>query len=253
MIIATIEGQAVISAANITRIAQAGAQVRLPLGGANDLEVVGPPSEPEPFDVEAISQAPIPLLERNVAVGAPISVTNVTPTNTPAQVVPTSALPCTPRTDWTATYTIGRGDTLFNIASRFNLTLAQLQQGNCISNPNQITVGQVLRVPFQLATAAPPTATVPAGTPTPTNPNLRADSTTLKAGECTTIRWDVANISQVYFEGQPTVGSSTQQVCPERSKTYTLLVVHPDNTQVPYTVRIEVVASQETEEPSRTG
>lgn len=251
MTIATIEGQAIVSAFNTTRIAQAGAQVRLPLGGADSLQVVGAPSQPEPFNVQDVSQAPIPLLERNVAVGPAISPTNqpaATNTTASVQVQSTSALPCTPRADWTATYTILRGDTLFAVAQKFNLTLQQLQQANCISDPNVLQVGQALRVPFQLATSAPPT-TAPVGTATPTNPNLRADKTFLKPGECTTIRWDVANISQVYFEGQPTVGSSSQQVCPSTSSTYTLLVVYPDNKQVPFTLRIDVALPTTTEEP----
>ena len=250
MTIATIEGQAIVSAFNTTRIAQPGAQVRLPLGGADSLQVVGAPSEPEPFDVQSVSQAPIPLLERNVAVGPAISPSNQpAATNTIVSIPATAAqTACTPRADWTATYTIQRGDTLFAVAQRFNLTLAQLQQANCISDPNLIQVGQALRVPFQLATSAPAT-TAPVGTATPTNPNLRADKTFLKPGECTTIRWDVANVSQVYFEGQPTVGSSSQQVCPTTSSTYTLLVVHPDGKQVPYTLRIEVALPTTTEEP----
>ncbi|MEO8607379.1 MAG: LysM peptidoglycan-binding domain-containing protein [Chloroflexota bacterium] len=257
MTIATIEGQAIISAFNTTRIAQAGAQVRLPLGGADNLQVVGAPSEPEPFDVQAVSQAPIPLLERNVSIGPAISTTNQQPaaTNTTTISIPaTTAVQtaCTPRADWTAPYVIQRGDTLFAVAQRFNLTLAQLQQANCISDPNLIQVGQSLRVPFQLATSAPAT-TAPVGSPTPTDPNLRADNTFLKPGECTTIRWDVANVSQVYFEGQPTVGSSTQQVCPATSSTYTLLVIHPDGKQIPYTLRIEVALPATTEEPTKRG
>jgi len=249
MTIATIEGQAIVSAFNTTRIAQAGAQVRLPLGGSDNLQVMGAPSEPEPFDVQTVSQAPIPLLERNVAVGPAISpTTRPAPTNTSVSIPPTAALPCTPRADWAATYTIQRGDTLFAVAQRFNLTLQQLQQANCISDPNLIQVGQVLRVPFQLATRVPPT-TAPVGSPTPTNPNLRADKTFLQPGECTIIRWDVANVSQVYFEGQPTVGSSSQQVCPTTSSTYTLLVIYPDKKQVPFTLRIEVALPTITDEP----
>ncbi len=249
MTIATIEGQAIVSAFNTTRIAQAGAQIRLPLGGVDNLQVVGAPSEPEPFDVQTISQAPIPLLERNVAVGPAISpTTQPAATNTTVSVPATAVTTCTPRADWTVTYNIQRGDTLFAVAQRFNLTLQQLQQANCISDPNLIQVGQALRVPFQLATSVPPT-TAPVGSATPTNPNLRADKTFLQVGECTTIRWDVANVSQVYFEGQPTTGSSSQQVCPTTSSTYTLLVVYPDKKQVPFTVRIEVSLPTTTEEP----
>jgi LysM repeat protein len=253
MTIATIEGQAIVSAANTTRIAQAGAQVRLPLGGTDQLQVIGPPSDPEPFDVNVISQAPINLLERNVVVGPAIDPSSSPPATATVNIVaPTSSQPCAPRTDWAASYTVQRGDTLFSIAQRFNLTSAQLQQGNCIADPNRLQIGQVLRVPFTLPTSVPPTS-APVGTATPTNPNLRADSTFLQPGECTTIRWDVANISQVFFEGQPTVGS-TQQVCPRTSTTYTLLVIHPDGKQVPYTLRIEVALPQEeeTEEPPRS-
>jgi LysM repeat protein len=186
-----------------------------------------------------------------VAIGPAISpTTQPAATNTTVSVPVRTTIPttCIPRADWTVTYNIQRGDTLFAVAQRFNLTLQQLQQANCISDPNLIQVGQALRVPFQLATSVPPT-TAPVGSPTPTNPNLRADNTFLQVGECTTIRWDVANISQVYFEGQPTTGSSSQQVCPTTSSTYTLLVVYLDKKQVPFTIRIEVSLPSTTEEP----
>jgi murein DD-endopeptidase MepM/ murein hydrolase activator NlpD len=164
-------------------------------------------------------------------------------------VVPTS---CAPRADWNFSYTIQTGDTLFKVAQSFGLTVAELQQANCIADANQIQVGQVIRVPRQLATAVPqptitvqPTNTVP---PTAVNPNLRADSTQVNQGECTTIRWDVTNVSQVYFQGQP-VTTTSQQVCPRVDTTYTLLLAYQDGKQVPYSVRVLVVLPETTTTP----
>jgi LysM repeat protein len=45
------------------------------------------------------------------------------------------------------TYTVVRGDTLTSIATKFGVTAAALAQANNISNPNQISVGQVLSIP----------------------------------------------------------------------------------------------------------
>ncbi|MBZ0285905.1 MAG: LysM peptidoglycan-binding domain-containing protein [Anaerolineae bacterium] len=247
--IATIEGSAVVSAFNTTRIVQPGAKVGLLLGGSDGLEVAGPPSEPEPFDAQVIQNAPLPLLERQIIVPPPITEstnttsTPVLPTRTAAPANPT----CTPRADWTFTYTVQRGDTLFSIAQRVGLTLNQLQEGNCITNPNLLQAGQILRIPIQLvSTSAPPNTPVPTNTAVPTGPNLRADNVIINTGECTTIRWDVANVSQVYFEGQPTTGNSSQQVCPTIDTTYTLLVVYPDGKQAPFTIRVQVALPPET-------
>ena len=46
----------------------------------------------------------------------------------------------------TTTYTVVRGDTLGNIARRFNTTVANIAALNHIANPNLIYPGQVIRV-----------------------------------------------------------------------------------------------------------
>jgi hypothetical protein len=181
--IATIEGTGIVSAFDTTRVIQPGAQVRLPLGGNDGLQVIGPPSEPEPFDTAAIQRAPITLLERPITIPPPIVSATHTPPPTATIAVnpqrPTAAA-CVPRSDWTAGYTVQRGDTLFSIAQRFQLSLTDLQQGNCIANPNVILPGQVLRVPFaaiptvlptSAPTARPTLAPPPLPTNTPLNPN----------------------------------------------------------------------------------
>lgn len=239
MTIATIEGSAVVSSFNTTRIVQPGAQVRLVLGGADGLQVAGPPSEPEPFNPVEINAMPLALLERPVQLPSPIS-----PVASTATSIPT----CTPRSDWNFAYVVQSGDTMFQIAQRFGVSVEVLQQANCISNVNQIQVGQTIRVPRALATNTPSATTRPTNTPVPTpaNPNLRADKTPIQSGECTTIRWEAGNVSQVYFQGQPTSAAGSQQVCPTADTTYTLLIVDAEGKQTPYAVRIQVVLPLDT-------
>lgn len=271
LIIATIDGSAQISAFGITRTIVPGSQVRLPLGSTDGLLVIGPPSELEPFDLEAIQRAPLTLLPDQVLIPPPIvptiSVTGtptlpglpITATLPPIVIpLPPTAIPpvCVPRADWVYTYTVQAGDTLFSIAQRFGLTLAQLQTGNCIVNANLIAVGQVLRVPFPPPpppptitptfrgpgpTLQPTSTTIPIfPTDPPTDPNFRADQTTLVQGDCTNIRWSVQNVSSVLFQGEPTSTSNVVDACPQETTRYTLLVVHPNGDQVPYFLTITV-------------
>jgi LysM repeat protein len=62
------------------------------------------------------------------------------------------------------TYTVAPGDTLFAIARRFGVTVADLVQANELADPNQLAVGQVLVIPGLAATqpAPAPTDLVPA-------------------------------------------------------------------------------------------
>lgn len=74
------------------------------------------------------------------------------------------SLTCTTPAGWQA-YSVTLGDTLGTIATRFGTTVSTLQQGNCITDPNTIFVGQVIYVPSTggviLPTATPTlTATV---------------------------------------------------------------------------------------------
>ena len=62
---------------------------------------------------------------------------------------------CTTRKDWKLTYTVQANDALINIANVYNTSAAQLAQGNCLSNPNQIYVGEVLKVPGSAQPVAP--------------------------------------------------------------------------------------------------
>jgi LysM repeat protein len=53
-------------------------------------------------------------------------------------------------------YVIKKGDTLSTIAQRFGVSLADLQQLNKITNPDQITIGQKLQIPASRSPTAVP-------------------------------------------------------------------------------------------------
>jgi hypothetical protein len=84
-------------------------------------------------------------------------------------------------------------------------------------------------------TAATPTATTPAETI-----YFYADRYTIAPGECTTVRWDVEGIKEVYFQGNGVTGHDSRLVCPAATTTYTLRVVRLNGTEVFQQVTIVV-------------
>lgn len=69
----------------------------------------------------------------------------------------TDPAPSTPPTQAGGTYTVQAGDTLFAIAQRYNLTVAELASANNITNINRLSVGEVLTIPGAGAAAPPAT------------------------------------------------------------------------------------------------
>ncbi|HLE30858.1 MAG TPA: LysM peptidoglycan-binding domain-containing protein [Anaerolineales bacterium] len=83
-------------------------------------------------------------------------------------VTPPATTTSPPPSGSTTTYVVQRGDTLYLISLRFNVSISALMAANGITNPNLIFVGQRLTIP---GAGAPPTATPPPGaTPAPTTP-----------------------------------------------------------------------------------
>jgi hypothetical protein len=81
-----------------------------------------------------------------------------------------------------------------------------------------------------------PTATsgAPAPTPTATPPWPKvfwADSYYVIAGGCTTLHWNVENVTAVFLDGSETTGQNDRQVCLSQTTTYTLRVVNSAGTQ----------------------
>lgn len=78
----------------------------------------------------------------------------------PAAAVPRATSPGPAAEDWRGTYQVQSGDSLYRIARRHDVRIADLQRANSIDNPRALKPGMVLRVPGQ------GDGTAPAGTRT---------------------------------------------------------------------------------------
>ena len=89
---------------------------------------------------------------------------------------------------------------------------------------------------------APPLPVPPTATPTATPPpqaeiRFWADSTSVTQGQCTTLRWQVANIQAVWvyplgqpYDQFPVTGEGSRQVCPSFTTTYEMRVLKQDGS-----------------------
>ncbi len=78
----------------------------------------------------------------------------LTPTPTPPGAAQLAQTPCVPRRDWIP-HTVQVGETLFSLARRAQISLAELARANCIADPSRLVVGSVIYVPRPLATPTP--------------------------------------------------------------------------------------------------
>lgn len=178
------------------------------------------------YDVDTIITLPLNQLQRSVNIIAP------TPT---IEAIATGSPDCPRPENWTDEYQVKSGDTLTTIAQAVDESLIDLQTANCIDNPNNLKVGQILNVPHG---AIP--ATQPAETFTPSAVFFRADSESINNKDCTFLRWDIQNIRDVKLDGKIVSGQTNQEVCPTISITYTLTITYFDDTQSQHQVTITV-------------
>jgi len=110
-----------------------------------------PTITPIPTDTPPVTNTP------TQAPPTPTTMPQSTATNTPAATVVSSA--ATPTSTTAApepqTYTVKQGETLYEIAQRFGLTVAALAQANGITDPTLIRPGQVLIIPVPGVTSTP--------------------------------------------------------------------------------------------------
>jgi LysM repeat protein len=248
--IMTLEGTAVLGARQVTRILAAGSQVIVSLD--ENGRITNLSNQPLPIDTRLLDGISLAKLPRPISIPEPIAPPpGYTPpparpgTDTPidaTQLASGTAIPratvCSPRDDWRQTYTIRSGDTLSRIGATYGMSAADIQSGNCLVNPNRLRPGDEIRVP-PLPTVTP----FAAATFTPSAVAFRADRGTISPGDCTIIRWDVFNISAVFFEEEVTTGNNLRQVCPSATTIYALRVVYPDGTQTTHQVQVTVTAS----------
>ena len=178
------------------------------------------------YDIDTIATLPLNQLRRSVNIISP------TPT---IEAVPTQVPDCLQPEDWTDEYQVQSGDTLSAIAQAVGESLIELQTANCLDNPNNLRVGQILNIPPGALVA-----TQPAQTFTPSAVFFRADNDSLNSGECTTLRWDVQNIREIMLDNKIVTEQNSQGVCPTTTSTYTLTVSYFDGTQSQHQITIIV-------------
>ncbi len=142
----TMEAEAVAyTATQQAQATLAAIETPMPTEPSVPLATEPPPAEPTAEPTEA---PPLPT-------EAPPLPTEAPPPPTEAPTA--EASPAAPSGGET-TYTVQPGDNLFRIALRYGVALETLAAYNGITNPNQIRVGQVLRIPGGTTPPAPPPA-----------------------------------------------------------------------------------------------
>lgn len=97
--------------------------------------------------------------------------------------------------------------------------------------------GAVLAILFVVGPPSPALA----GVPEETVIEFSASPTEIRSGECTTVRWNTANVEAVYYNGLGVSGINQSRIeCPRETTTYTLTVVGHDRLQHNYTVQVNV-------------
>jgi len=74
------------------------------------------------------------------------------------------------------------------------------------------------------------------------------DNSTISAGQCTTLRWDIENVKAVYLNGQGAEGHEARQVCPSSTTAYNLRVVTYQG-EVNRSIEISVTQPQSVPQP----
>lgn len=257
MTVASLDGVIVLGAEGVTRIIQAGSQVSFAVE-ENTLVAAESPSLPQPYNINALSTVNLANLERPVTLQQPNGVSTVAPS--PQSVPNTPLAPsgegdgCAIPPAWTETYTIQRGDTLTRIANLYDLSVGELQRGNCILNPNRLVPGDSIQVPPRVIPGVGVTATpsiettqqaIPTGITLPEDVQFNTASANIVAGECTTIEWSAPDVRLVYFEDSPVSRIASEQVCPTTTTTYILRVVFRNGEQIefPLVIRVETQPS----------
>jgi LysM repeat protein len=92
----------------------------------------------------------------------PATTSSITPTSPAPPTVASSATP-SPQPSFTATattaviqHTVQRGENLTGIAQQYGTTVQAIVEANTLANPDQIFIGQTLRIPLPSAAPTPP-------------------------------------------------------------------------------------------------
>ncbi|MBI5653825.1 MAG: hypothetical protein HZC40_25750 [Chloroflexi bacterium] len=104
--------------------------------------------------------------------------------------------------------------------------------------------------PLAPAPISNPVANPSGGAPTI---SFVATPATIAAGQCSTLRWDVENVREVYFEGAGVSGHGEQQQCPAQTTTYALITILLDGSPRNTTATITVTGNAPQPQPVGQG
>ncbi|MDX1995039.1 MAG: LysM peptidoglycan-binding domain-containing protein [bacterium] len=149
-----------LAACNLQRSSEVALQVSpSPTMPTNTPTETEPPYTPLASFTPSRTLRPAPTFEPPTLTRQPTQPPSATPTptinvelNIPGLIVadtevPTGTAGCTVREDWKLEYTVRFQETLSSIADQYNTYASDLAAGNCLSNPDVIREGQVIRVP----------------------------------------------------------------------------------------------------------
>jgi len=213
--VATLEGETVIGANGRTQVLALGRQLTLTLTD----NIAQTFSEVDFIPSALTNGLPLDRLPRPIDTTAFIILPTPFPSAIPTIFV-TQACPIPD--DWFDIYTVQSGDTLAEIAARYDLSVTELAEGNCLANIARINIGQQLRVPSDTVTPD-----VAAGATI----GFRADDYTILEGNCTVLRWDFTNIAAIYIDDDP-ITTNFLQVCPDETTVYSLRVLGLDDSEI---------------------
>lgn len=220
--IMALEGRVFVGAQGQNRMVSAGHEVSVPIGDA----IARFPSPINPLSLNF-------NLDNDFLSSLPRSIDAVslipTPTIRPSAIPIIDPDVCTVPDTWRGEYTVEAGDTLNAIANRFDLTVTELSEVNCLDNVSHIDVGQILNIPVGENVV---------------NQNqilgFWADSYTIERDTCTILRWDVLNVTTILLDDTSVAENSSQEVCPQETQTYTLIVTYPDGEDVERQITVSV-------------
>ncbi|WP_368645487.1 LysM peptidoglycan-binding domain-containing protein [Alkalibacterium putridalgicola] len=134
-----------ISNTNLIRVGQV-----LTIPGSGGTTTPPPPSSSTTYTVKAGDTLSAIAARYNTTVSKIAAANTITNVNLirvgQVLTIPGSGGTTTPPPSSTTTYTVKAGDTLYAIALRYNTTVTRLVADNNISNPNLISIGQVLTI-----------------------------------------------------------------------------------------------------------
>ncbi|MEP7293603.1 MAG: LysM peptidoglycan-binding domain-containing protein [Chloroflexota bacterium] len=129
--------------------------------------LIPPPTFEPPTLTLFPSSTPLPSATATLLSG--VSIPGLRGAETPT---PSTTPGCVPDEDWHLTYTVQAGDAIASIAAKYGTYTNDLVQGNCLSDPNLITIGQVLRVPGDAQPVVPAVECLPFELLTPVSGTL---------------------------------------------------------------------------------